>query len=185
MVSSRSTPTTLFELHKFLKSSNTDLLTVLRNCLKAWESQFSREKISQAKLVLIICLPKTRNDESPPETTEICAFLTSETIQQVSIGIGLSAKRGEYVVPLVPIDHSKKGDEVRVYMLNPVFSFSREHAAQLNGLSSRNNNQIAAIGLGALGSQVFPQSDPGGIWRMDFNRRRLLAPTQPCSSCSP
>ena len=151
----RSTPTTLFELHEFLKDSNTNLLNVLRSRLKAWESQFVREEISKAKLVLIICLPKTRNDESPPETTEICAFLTSETIKKVSIGIGLSAKKGEYVVPLLSIDHSKKGDEVRVYMLNPVSSFSREHAVQLNGLSSRNSSQIAAIGLGALGSQVF------------------------------
>ena len=151
----RRTPTTLFELYEFLKSSNTDLLNVLRSRLRVWESQFAKEEISKAKLVLIICLPKTRNDESPPETTEICAFLTSETIQQVSIGIGLSAERGEYVVPLFPIDHSKKGDEVRVYMLNPVSSLSREHAAQLNGLSSRNSSQIAAIGVGALGSQVF------------------------------
>ena len=151
----RRTPTTLFELHEFLKGNNTDLLNDLRNRIRAWESQLSREKISKAKLVLIICLPKTRNENSTPETTEICAFLTSETIQQVSIGIGLSAKDGKYVVPLLPIDHSKKGNEVRVYMLNPVSSFSREHAAQLNGLSSRNSSQIAAVGLGALGSQVF------------------------------
>ena len=151
----RRTPTTLFELHEFLKGNNTDLLNDLRNRIRAWESQFSREKISKAKLVLIICLPKTRNENSTPETTEICAFLTSETLKKVSIEIGLSAKQGKYVVPLFPIDHSKKGNEVRVYMLNPVSSFSRECAAQLNGLSSRNSSQIAAVGLGALGSQVF------------------------------
>ena len=151
----RRTPTTLFELHEFLKSSNTNLLSGLRNRLKSWESQFSQEKISEAKLVLIICLPKTRNENSTLETTEFRAFLTLETVRRVSIEIGVWWEDDEYGALLLHTDQNKKGDEIPVYMLNPVPPFSREYAARLNGLSSRNNSKIAAIGLGALGSQVF------------------------------
>ena len=151
----RRTPTTLFELHEFLKSSNTNLLSGLRNRLRAWESQLSKEKISEARLVLIICLPKTRNENSTPETTEFRAFLTLETIRKISIEIGVWWEEDEYGASLLRTDQNKKGDEIQVYMLNPVSSFSRECAARLNGLSSRNNSKIAAVGLGALGSQVF------------------------------
>ena len=149
------TPTTLFELHEFLQSSNTDLLRDLRNRLKKWESQFSREKISEARLVLIICLPKTRDENSPPETTELRAFLTLETIRDICVEIGLWAEHGEYAVPLLCTDQNKNGNEIQVHMLNPVLSLSRESAARFNGLSSRNSSKIAAVGLGALGSQVF------------------------------
>ena len=148
-------PTTLFELHKFLQSSNTNLLRDLRNRLREWESQFSRKKISEARLVLIICLPKSRDKNSTPETTELRAFLTLETIREICIEIGLWAEHGEYAVPLLYTDQNKNGNEIQVYMLNPVLSLSREDAAQLNGLSSRNSSNIAAVGLGALGSQVF------------------------------
>ena len=151
----RRTPTTLFELHEFLKSSNTNLLSGLRNRLRAWESQLSKEKISEARLVLIICLPKTRNGNSTPETTEFRAFLTLETIRKISIEIGVWWEDDEHSAPLLRTDRNKKGDEIQVYMLNPVSSFSRECAARLNGLSSRNGSKIAAVGLGALGSQVF------------------------------
>ena len=151
----RRTPTTLFELHEFLKSSDTNLLSDLRNRLRAWENQLSREKIEEAKLVLIICLPKKRNENSTPETIEYRAFLTLETIRKISVEIGLWAEHDKYSAPLLHVDEKKKGNEIRVHMLNPTSSFSREHAALLNGLSSRSNSKIVAVGLGSLGSQVF------------------------------
>ena len=41
----RRAPTTLFELHEFLKGSNLDLLGELRNCLKAWKNQHEEKNI--------------------------------------------------------------------------------------------------------------------------------------------
>ena len=150
----RRAPTTLFELQEFLKKSNMDLLGELRNCLKTWKNQYEK-KILDARLALIIHLPKTRNENSIPETPEFRAFLTSETIRKIGIEIGLWEESDECIGYLLPINRNKKGREIGMGMLNPLSAFSREGAAQLNGLPSRDSRKITVVGLGALGSQVF------------------------------
>ena len=150
----RRAPITLFELHEFLKGSNLDLLGELRNCLKAWKNQHEK-KILESRLALIIHLPKIRNENSMPETLEFRAFLTLETIRKVGIEIGLWEESNGHIGGVLDIDQNKKGDKIQVGMLNPLSSFSREGAAQLNGLPSRDSRKIVAVGLGALGSQVF------------------------------
>lgn len=151
----RKAPTTLFELHEFLKDGKMDLLDELRNRFEKWESQIDEQKIVDAKLVLIIALPKTRHENATSETTEFRAFLTFETISEIKIGIGLWGKNQGHIGKLLQIDCNEKGDNIQIGMLNPIPSFSRERAALFNGFSSRNSMKIVAVGLGALGSQVF------------------------------
>lgn len=151
----RKAPTTLFELHEFLKDGKMDLLDELRNRFEKWESQIDEQKIVDAKLVLIIALPKTRHENATSETTEIRAFLTFETISEIRIGIGLWGKDQGHIGKLLQIDRDEKGDNIQIGMLNPICSFSREQAALFNGFSSRKSMKIVAVGLGALGSQVF------------------------------
>ena len=148
------TPATLCELHEFLERSGMDLLGELRNRLRAWKNQHE-EKILESRLALITHLPKTRNENSMPETSEFRAFLTWDTIRKVGIEIGLWEESNGHIGGILNIDQNKKGDKIQVGMLNPILSFSRERAARFNGLSSRDNRKITAVGLGALGSQVF------------------------------
>ncbi len=54
---------------------------------------------------------------------------------------------------LLNTDEDKRGDQVEITLLNPTDTFSRDRAAQLNGLAYRESNKIVAIGQGALGSQ--------------------------------
>ena len=151
----RRTPTTLFELHEFLQVSNTDLLGQLRNHLKVWRNQHPEKEKLETRLALIIGLLGTRNENTATERLDLRAFLTLETIRKVGVEIGLWEESNDEIGQLLQIDQNKKGDQIQMGMLNPVFSFSRKDAARLNGLSVQDRRKIAAVGLGALGSQVF------------------------------
>lgn len=150
-----SAPSNLLQLYEYLKQGNINLLDELRNRLRVWKEKYEDKNILEARLAIIVCLPKTRNEGAIPEEPELCAFLTVATIKVVGIEIGLWADNDGYVGYLIPVDMSKRGEKLRLGMLNPVSSFSRELGTSLNGLSSRDNRKITAIGLGALGSQVF------------------------------
>ena len=158
----RSAPSNLSDLREYLSRENINLFRELRNRLITWRSRLIEQKDKQkekeilgARLALIMCLPKTRNGNSMPEELEFCAFLTVETIRKVGIEIGLWDESDGYLRYLIPVDWNKSGQNIQLDMLNPVSSFSRELGTSLNGLSSRDNRKITAIGLGALGSQVF------------------------------
>ena len=146
-------PVDLYELHQFLERGNLDLLKELRQLLENWRNEARAREIINAKLILIVALPKVRHGNTSPETTELKAFLIPKSIEEIGNEIAPSVVSAGYNLPL--IGQSKKGDDVSIHMLNPVFSLSRECAARLNGLPSRSKKKITTIGLGALGSQVF------------------------------
>lgn len=177
----RSAPANLLELHKYLSRGNIDLFRELRSRLIEWRSKPKRDKqkekeILGARLVLVVCLPKTRNGNSTPEELELCAFLTFETLRKVGIEIGLWVESNRYLRYLFPIDWDKSGEKIRLYMLNPVLSFSRESGTILNGLSSRDDRKITAVGLGALGSQVFMNLIRAGQGEWTLIDKDLLLP---------
>lgn len=151
----RSAPDNLSELREYLSRGNINLFRELRNRLIGWKEKYKEKEILDARLVIIVCLPKTRNRDAMPEESELRAFLTAETVKKVGTEIGLWTESDGYLRYLIPIDWNKSGKKIQLYMLNPVLSFSREWGTRLNGLSSRDNKKITIVGLGALGSQVF------------------------------
>lgn len=148
-------PGNLSQLHEYLGHGNINLLDELRNHLKIWKERYEEKNILEARLVIVVCLPKMRNEGAIPEESELYAFLTVETVKVVGIEIGLWAGSDEYVGFLIPVDTSKRGEKIRLGMLNPISSFSRKMGARQNRLSTTDSRNITAIGLGALGSQVF------------------------------
>ena len=176
-----SAPANLLELHKYLSRGNIDLFRKLRSRLIDWRSKAKRDKhkekeILGARLVLIVCLPKTRNRNSTPEEVEFCAFLTVETLRKVGIEIGLWVESDRYLRYLIPVDWDKNGKKIQLYMLNPIVSFSREWGTRLNGLSSRDNRKITIVGLGALGSQVFMNLIRAGLGEWTLIDKDILLP---------
>ena len=81
-----------------------------------------------------------------------------------------------YAVPILGINQLKKGDTISVDMLNPIFSLSSESAAQLNGFSSRDQRTVTAVGLGALGSQVFMNLVRAGYGKWTLIDEDVLLP---------
>ena len=152
----RKSPANLYELHQFLECGNLDLLKELIQRLKDWRNETkAREILDAARLILIVALPKKRHNNTSPEHTEWAAFLIPKSIREVEDIIDPSVEYAGYNIPLLGTNQSERGNDISVRILNPTFSLSRERAAWLNGFSSRDNRKITAVGLGALGSQVF------------------------------
>ena len=171
-----SAPDNLLELRKYLSRGNINLFRELRNRLIEWKEKHKEKEILDARLVIIVCLPKTRNRNSMPEEPELRAFLTAETLKKVGTEIGLWTESDRYLRYLIPIDRNKSGKKIQLYMLNPVLSFSREWGTRLNGLSSRDNRKITIVGLGALGSQIFMNLIRAGQGEWTLIDKDLLLP---------
>ena len=178
-----STPADLFELHDYLTKGNINLIPKLRSRLIEWKDKYKEIDILDTQLILVISLPKTRNGNLVPEETELCAFLTGDTLRKIGIEIGLWAYRDQYppylgldLRYLVPIDWSKKGNNIQIVMLNTHSHFSRELGTHLNGLSPKVSSKFTAIGLGALGSQVFMNMIRAGQGEWTLIDKDILLP---------
>lgn len=175
----RWAPKTILELHKFLESSNTDLVGQLRKKLCEWKEDNTEQKYLDRRLALIIQMPKMRADEPESETVEVRAFLTFETIKEVGVEIGIWEESDGNIGYLISIDEKKAGKKIRVGMLNPVSSLSSKDAAlynDVNNVLTQQNKKVAAVGLGALGSQVFMNLIRAGYGKWILIDEDLLLP---------
>lgn len=169
----RRQPLNLRELHQFLESAGIDLLSLLRDRVRSWQSDRS---VMESSLVIILVLPKTRQEGGQEEHPDVWAFLCVSTgleggeddgrrrgktvvgfprIKEIGEHIGLWENKGNNLATLIPTDVSMQGEQVSTALLNPSFNLSRADAARFNGFSSRDGRKITAVGMGALGSQVF------------------------------
>ncbi|HEX8598266.1 MAG TPA: Mov34/MPN/PAD-1 family protein [Chloroflexia bacterium] len=145
-------PGNLKELHTFLQSAGIDLVGELRIRLRAWERD---PRMVATKLILLVALPKTRVSGGDVESVETWAFATVSTVGETGHDIGIWDLHHAVPGTLLEADLSKDGSETGLVMLNPVYALGRERAARLNGVEGRLDRKITAVGLGALGSQVF------------------------------
>ncbi len=148
-------PATIAELHEFLRAASIDLLQEMRHRLQTWQRNGNIEDLRNEQLIVIVALPKTRETATETETTDLWAFLCAKPIADIGEEIGIWQFHDGQLGALVPFDQKRQGNQVTVVLLNPMYSFSRESAARLNGVTNQERRNVAAIGLGALGSQVF------------------------------
>jgi hypothetical protein len=167
-------PTTLKELSDFLQPAGRDLVATLRERLRRWQSE---GRPLNAHLIILINLPKTRNEGGAVETWETWAFLCGEALQSTGLDLPVDGGTSDHANPITVLEigrrlsvweihdgrpgtiiganNSAEGIDIGVQLLNPVFTLSRSSAAALNGQSTRSNLRVTAIGMGALGSQIF------------------------------
>lgn len=148
----RQTPRTLDELHLFLQAADVDLRAQLGCILKAWRSDRQQLELS---LMLIVILPKTRRVAGDIEEEELRAFYTRRTIGEIGEALGLWQMRDGHAGLLLGAGAEPTGVDVPLELLNPTRLLSRDRAARLNGRPDAVATRIMAVGLGALGSQVF------------------------------
>ena len=165
----RSRPNSLSELHDFLKTAGLDLLNHLRQQLQHWNGDPEFCAVKDAKLITLVLLPKSRSDGSDFETVEMRAFLTESSIVDIGIQIGIWDVFEGNVGQLITVDTGKTGESVQVSMLNPLVDFSPNQAALLSGLEGNKDLRVAAVGIGALGSQVILN-----LMRMGYGRWTLI-----------
>lgn len=151
----KKTPETINELHNFMCQAGIDLITELRKRLRTWYTDKPFQKILDTKLILLIALPKTRDKKNTPEAVDVWAFACIKTVKEIGTDIGVFEVRDGGVGLLITPDQSKHGKSSEIYPLITIYSFSRDMAANLNGFPKGEYQKIVAIGVGALGSQVF------------------------------
>ena len=147
----RAKPKSLNQLSEILAGTKLDLISELRDRLNQW--QLSAELLA-SYLILLIVLPKQRQSGGEVERNEYWAFLLSKEISHLGVALGLWEVRGGTVGRILGgTVNERLIDETLVDVLNPTFTLSRTGAAALNG-TRPSSLRIAAVGLGALGSQV-------------------------------
>jgi len=150
-----SRPGNLFELYEFLKRGKLDLLAFLRSQLLHWKAEPSFQTLENAKLIMLVLLPKSRTDDkSDYEAIEQRAFLIDQSVREIGVEIGIWDVVDGNVGQLLQIDDQKTGEHISVTMLNPVFSLSAETASLINGLAKTKELKVVSVGVGALGSQA-------------------------------
>jgi hypothetical protein len=166
----RSTPKNLEKLNEFLELGGLDLLNSLRQQLRDWNSDKTVDINLDYKLIILVLLPKLRNGgDTEFEEVELRAFITTNTIIEVGIEIGIWDKVDGRIGYNIPQDANKRGQSVKVHLLNPMFDFSPSRARALSGLTESTNVKIAQVGVGALGSQV-----AWNLMRMGFGHWTLI-----------
>lgn len=150
-------PRTIAELHELTAASGLDLIATLREQLKQWMHDHTKDELQRvldALLVLLVRLPKTRTSGGPVETVELRAFVTHTLIKEVGIDLGVWGLTPEGAGLLLRIDEAQQGANTGLVSLNPRPAFSRSQAAQVNAAGAPVPARVTAIGVGALGSQV-------------------------------
>ncbi len=111
-------------------------------------------------------LPKTRTAEGAVETSDIWAFACVKdeveeggeaffSIRDIGKEIGVWDVVDGKAGLILPTDTTKTGETVKLLTLAPCSPLSRENAPLWSGTKKRIDDKITAIGMGALGSQVF------------------------------
>lgn len=148
----RRTPKTLDDLHTFATAAGLDLKRELQILLKSWRA---KKDIYDARLIILLWLPKTRNAGADVEDSDLWAFANHLTIRELGNLLGAWALDGKSVLPLFG-DQPPAADcsAAKLSLLNPQWTLTPKSAARANGLNDAVDEKLVAVGAGALGSQV-------------------------------
>jgi proteasome lid subunit RPN8/RPN11 len=146
----RHSPSNLQELHDFVSPVGVPLLDSLREKLQDWSGAGYRDK----QLLLVIAFPLTRDGGSAIEASSTWVFLTTRSIEEIGVDIGIWQKTsGELGKIFLDRDPARNGQEIPLEIVSPVFDMTRKSAAAASGLEF-DLRRVFAVGAGALGSQI-------------------------------
>jgi len=151
----RHHPRDLKEVHDLAKRAGIDLLETLRTRIPSWHTENRHLNLLQARLAVVLVLPKSRNGTKDIEAVDVFPFLSLARVLEIGQAIGIWDIRDGRPGALVPVARERKGDSVAVIPVTLTRAFSRDLAARQNGLPRPVDRKIAAVGMGALGSQLF------------------------------
>lgn len=147
------TPINLEELCGLLNKLNLNLQNHLLNLIEQFQKDKNWHILLKRECIILLRLPKTRIENGPIENYEFWAFLVRSTIENLSIKLGILGKIEGQLGKLLGEPQAEKLESIPVIPLKPTFSLTKNYAKILSGLNNDINN-ITAIGLGALGSQI-------------------------------
>jgi hypothetical protein len=150
-------PASLSRLRDYLRDAGLDLYEELRGRLGSWPRDERFNDLLEKRLILVVALPKTRRPSGAVEASEVWAFMSADSAGEVGTRLEIwEARGGHYGVVLGGDAPELRGEDVPLAPLNLGYAFSREQAAALSGHPEADGrSKITAVGVGALGSQVF------------------------------
>jgi hypothetical protein len=167
----RQQPTDLDALCALCKTAGLDLASELGSRIREWHLQKPSATVLQSKLIIILLLPKMRHRGSVIETVEQWAFLTLQaSVEDVGLALDVIQKSGG-VAGYVLGPTSVRADALKaipIAGLQIIHSLDTSRAAAMNG-TSHWDKKVLAIGMGALGSQIF-----NNLMRAGFGRWTLV-----------
>jgi integrative and conjugative element protein (TIGR02256 family) len=149
-------PQTLHDLNALCEKGDLALASELYATIREWILNKPSNDVMEARLILLIYLPKTRHTNGDVEITEVRAFLTLKKVREIGEELGILAKHGSLSGLLIgqsePSPEALKKIPVAIMQVHD--ALTPRLAALMNG-HELCESRIAAIGLGALGSQIF------------------------------
>ncbi|MDB6024981.1 MAG: ThiF family protein [Verrucomicrobiales bacterium] len=152
----KHSPHNLQELDGFCRAAGLDLALALAAKIKRWMVEKPNPEFLKCRLLLVLLLPKRRRNSGNAESVEQCAYLFSKSIQEVGYALDAIQKAGStsgYVMA-APVINNEKIAALPLLPVRLAYELSRERAAFLNN-SIADHRSIVAIGMGALGSQIY------------------------------
>lgn len=165
-------PATLEELHTMLEAAGRDLRAELRDYLRRWRDEQSIGPSTVLLILVFVPLKRTINGEV--ERIDPWAFIAGPFAKDVGERLGLWEVSGDQLLPLV-VPGELPGEDIPIEVLRPVRALSRQAAAHLNGVAPT-TIRVAAVGLGALGSQVVENLARTGFGEWDLIDDDVLLP---------
>lgn len=165
-------PRNLLELEKLLGKLGGSLVEQIAQAFVQEKVDLSKLANDDQKLIIVVQLPKRREEEGKIESFEYQAFvldatapelLNTETVHEPTDG-------GPILVPrkVARIRDKKLLSTTHLEPTSVQFRLSRSTTAKSNGLEPR-TKRVTAIGLGSLGSQVV-----NNLWRGGFGEWTLV-----------
>lgn len=172
-------PDSLADLHRLCQEANFDLLAELEGRLL----ETAMEGTHLSATILLLRIPKGREAAAPPEITEYRAFRVAQNSTDglndmspaaLASALGLGVLQNGRFLPLINTHvTAQEAGKLPVSMLAPIPLTTREQAALMNGADKPSEAKIVAVGMGALGSQVFAP-----LVRRGFGQWWLVEPDQ-------
>ncbi|MGE5437695.1 MAG: hypothetical protein ACM3O3_10745 [Syntrophothermus sp.] len=132
-----------------------NLIQEIRLKLRFWEEQY-HGNLFDAKLIIVLIVPKKRNLKSGVEEYEERVFIINSTIKELGRNLGMWTIQDGNIGMHIDIDENKTADDISVMMLNPTYDFSERLASIYNDFNTNNDNtEIVIVGVGSLGSQIY------------------------------
>ncbi len=149
-------PANLFELQHTLPGCGFRSGSAIKETIRNWILNKTNADILDAKLVLLIYLPKMRHVTGKIETTEVRAFLTLGKVREIGEALGLLERIGNMSGMLIGQTNQSwealKAIQIGIMQVHDMLT--PKLAALMNGYAPC-ENRIVGIGTGALGPQVF------------------------------
>jgi hypothetical protein len=173
----RHQPLNLQDLQELCVSAGLDIAAEIQATIREWFLEKPTPEILSAQFVIILVLPKTRRGVTQIESIETRAFLTCISVGELGRKLGCLARHEKTAGMIIgKIEVQKDAlEKIDLCLLEVLHALSPKSAAQMNGIKPC-ESRIVAVGMGALGSQVYNNLARAGYGRWTLIDNDILLP---------